>query len=659
VTVKTLVDTDSTQTLTDKTVSAPTVVNAAAMSGANGSVKIAAALAVVQALGGGMVDAKELTGAQTISVNMWSGITVPNVVVFGPSTWSMDHAAVDQVLPSNTTIIGHQTVFQHSAVGQGGGTSPDTGYFNTVRTATTGTISAAANSLVVASATNIDVGDLIAVIGLGAASVNQTQTISDGGDGINDSQTTIGLNNNDGLSTTGTHYFLIENEIVSGTLSGTTLTVTRGALGTTPASHSESTTVAYLFYTPTRVTAVSGTTITIDGTSALSVTSAPVLVGSSHIRFEGTIRLDGRQDRSGGDVGSNPGGIRPVCARDMYVGPGVAVENFDHFGVILDMTWDSQVYAGCRGNGRPSDNLGFDILVFRQSNYNKIAPAFIVDGAWAPVSLDDRTSNVNGGQQFEGICSYNRVDLPPVSGHPVGLIISGGNYNQVYASAISSVTQCVSISASSQWPTAPTSTGNTVEAGSLTATSGSALNITSNSSGAVVRIGHIVSGTVLVAAGNHAMYRKDNIWQVRRSAVFISTTAASNVDTGETDLISTTLDAGLLTTAGEYVVIEAWGVTAANANNKTVKLYFGSTEVTGNTALGINNRHWLIRATIVVVSGTTQDAVAFSMLDNNNRVKHTEPTATLASSITVKVTGTSDTASGDVTAEGMRIVKGN
>ncbi|MES2848398.1 MAG: hypothetical protein V4685_05045 [Bacteroidota bacterium] len=57
----------------------------------------------------------------------------------------------------------------------------------------------------------------------------------------------------------------------------------------------------------------------------------------------------------------------------------------------------------------------------------------------------------------------------------------------------------------------------------------------------------------------------------------INTTSVSNTLTGETDLMTYLLPANSLVNLGSIIKIRAWGIYAANANNKTVKLIFGLT----------------------------------------------------------------------------------
>lgn len=85
------------------------VVNAFEMTGANMGAKIVAAIARVPATGG-VVDARAFEGAQTISVDIWSGVAKPVLLLFGAATITV---SATQNIPSNCGISGQKsaTVF--------------------------------------------------------------------------------------------------------------------------------------------------------------------------------------------------------------------------------------------------------------------------------------------------------------------------------------------------------------------------------------------------------------------------------------------------------------------------------------------------------------------------------------------------------------------
>lgn len=75
---------------------------------------------------------------------------------------------------------------------------------------------------------------------------------------------------------------------------------------------------------------------------------------------------------------------------------------------------------------------------------------------------------------------------------------------------------------------------------------------------------------------------------------------------GETDLLTYAVPANTLGTDAQWLDVTAAGYTAANANNKTVKLRFGGEVVADTGALALNNKTWRIHARIVRNSVTGQ-----------------------------------------------------
>jgi predicted RecA/RadA family phage recombinase len=131
----------------------------------------------------------------------------------------------------------------------------------------------------------------------------------------------------------------------------------------------------------------------------------------------------------------------------------------------------------------------------------------------------------------------------------------------------------------------------------------------------------------------------------------VNTTSASNIDAGETDLISYVLPANTMINAGDYLEIEAWGVFAANGNNKTVKLKFGSQTILTTGAVAANDGSWSIKAKILRLSASSQEIIS-EVISSNSSVAdsatRTAGTQTLSNSNTITCTGTATT-SADIT----------
>lgn len=136
--------------------------------------------------------------------------------------------------------------------------------------------------------------------------------------------------------------------------------------------------------------------------------------------------------------------------------------------------------------------------------------------------------------------------------------------------------------------------------------------------------------------------------------LFSSTTAASNVGTAETDLITYTMPANTLAVNGRSVRITSWGTYAADATSKVLRGYFGSNSNAPGVTTSTNGLSWWYE-TIVTRTGASASIAMSNM--NNGAVVASVQTATDAiafnAPIIIKVTGTSATGSNEITALGL------
>lgn len=131
-------------------------------------------------------------------------------------------------------------------------------------------------------------------------------------------------------------------------------------------------------------------------------------------------------------------------------------------------------------------------------------------------------------------------------------------------------------------------------------------------------------------------------------------------DTNEDNLITYSLGASELLSNGARVRITVFGTFAANASNKTVKLYFGSTVIANTGALAFNGGNWRMFADVIRTGTATQIASAQVIVDGTNSVLfpaesfYTTPAETMSNAITIKCTGqTSVAAASDVVQTGL------
>lgn len=88
--------------------------------------------------------------------------------------------------------------------------------------------------------------------------------------------------------------------------------------------------------------------------------------------------------------------------------------------------------------------------------------------------------------------------------------------------------------------------------------------------------------------------------------VFVNVGPADNSGSSETTLFQYIIEQGSLNQVGSSIMIHAAGKTAANANNKTLRLYLNTTMVFDSGALAMNNVDWTLKGEIIFLSGTVQ-----------------------------------------------------
>lgn len=289
---------------------------------------------------------------------------------------------------------------------------------------TTGTIAAAGTSLTVASAANIERHSVIGIFA-GQASTEQLTTLSAG---IDASVTTIPVTAVTGFAPSG--HLWIENECISyASVVGSELQgCVRGKFGTTAAAHLSGVDVAYALYHYAIVTAVSGTTVTIDEACPKGVTSATVEVGAIGPEVCG-ITIDGAKPQG---LSSLFGVIFRLARRGSVV--GCKVHNVNHIGIMLT--------DACRNNlvalnhlhdcGTPTSALGGGIWLFGRSCRNIVTANEITGDCWVGVYLDDRTT---APTPYDGACEENSVTNNVIDtnreGLNLGIIVVGGNRNKI------------------------------------------------------------------------------------------------------------------------------------------------------------------------------------------------------------------------------------
>ncbi len=142
----------------------------------------------------------------------------------------------------------------------------------------------------------------------------------------------------------------------------------------------------------------------------------------------------------------------------------------------------------------------------------------------------------------------------------------------------------------------------------------------------------------------------------------INTTPVGNIGAGTDDLISYSLSANMLKNDGDYLEVEGWGIFAANSNNKTVTVNFGSQIIYTTDANAANDGTWSFKAKIVRLTSSTQEIVVEFLSNNttlqddpNYPVIRTAGTQNLTTILNIKCTGTG-TSTNDIIQK-MQIIK--
>lgn len=137
----------------------------------------------------------------------------------------------------------------------------------------------------------------------------------------------------------------------------------------------------------------------------------------------------------------------------------------------------------------------------------------------------------------------------------------------------------------------------------------------------------------------------------------VADAGTGNVGVGEDNLKTYALPANTLFMNQQAIEIIAWGTTAANGNNKTLKLYFGSTQLVTTGAVAANSKDWELRAVVVRLSNTSQQSIARGNFNGVSLASDlTVPGETLSGAVTIKCTGEA-TSNDDIVQRGL-IVNG-
>lgn len=448
-----------------------------------------AACAAALPASGGIIDCRSFTGAQTADVDVLGNVTAekPIKFLFGPSTWTCtqgNSAFIMLLFGSGIEWNLNETTFklndgqnQSDLIGSDpgfNGNNPGNTTISVVNGTATATIATPISRFAVPT-----VNKSIAFLGhtpKGGQRDNTTLATA-----LTDTVgTTVTLTSISGQVTSflSTGYIKIDNEIiaypVSG-ISGNTLTgVTRGALGSTAATHLISAAVDRVVFDNYMIRSVSGTgpwTVVLDRnvTLAPTMTAATALLGPCDISFTGTGTFDGNKPAA--DTPANGIAIQMWGGARLKVDRGIKFQNWDHGGVQIVQHQFASIDGSFVWIGTPSATLGFSIIFF-EGCQSCVAYGDYENINSGPTS-DDRTTlpqhydNSGVGNVFlpRSIRNVNR-----------GFQIEGTSQSQAYAPRIENWGTGASGFAfglnTPQWVTAGLASGNIMDVGFVSPASG-------------------------------------------------------------------------------------------------------------------------------------------------------------------------------------------
>lgn len=402
---------------------------------------------------GSILDATMLNGTVTLTSALFTDHTLPVTLRTGKVELTMEfNDSGGHRIPSFCTWeMNGTTITPTAKINNIGGsnfpvhTSPALGMVQTYWGGLGRTCSGTngASTITVSDATGLHVGSRLAILNI-----------------LADTTLTYTLTNNEtsgatSIELTGAHAaeinpmfgaFLIDSEIMVGLFSSGAMDTSatflgdtggRGALGTTAASHSAGATVTVLQSALFLVTAISGTTITLDQTLPRSFTNARFRFGAVNARLTGYGEIDGELNRS--DLPSNVWEcFSSVLGSGCSSSGQIRLRRGVTGGIMIrgckDCHFDFDMIQGC---GNPGSSLGSSSWFFG-ANYDCAINARRVDDGYLGMASDNKSA---------GVTSFG-LDLPnfrcssyfdEVTSHGVALDVTG-SHNGVHIVGYSDTT---------------------------------------------------------------------------------------------------------------------------------------------------------------------------------------------------------------------------
>jgi hypothetical protein len=161
-----------------------------------------------------------------------------------------------------------------------------------------------------------------------------------------------------------------------------------------------------------------------------------------------------------------------------------------------------------------------------------------------------------------------------------------------------------------------------------------------------------VEGQFFFHQTNKTLYQyADSAWRPIAQYTVMSDEVGTYTTTGviEEGLVAADVPAGYIQADGNGVEIEAWFLTAANANRKRGRIKFGATTVADSGEVTLNNKLLRLTARIIRTSATTQIAAGRASNVDPPEEVYSAPAETLASAVSALITGLTADNAGDMT----------
>jgi len=281
---------------------------------------------------------------------------------------------------------------------------------------------------------------------------------------INSSVTTITFASDMTAEMEGLTYIKIDNEIIKGSVSGTTMTgCTRGANGTTAASHADAATATQMISRIYTVVAKSGTSVTLDAALDRNLTAATWRCGSIDTRIVGPGLIDGELNRASPASG-NWMCVGSTLSRRFQMDEGLRLIRADHGGFMLmgcrEARIDLPQIAGC---GMPGSSLGSSFWLFGDVSGCTVNVDNLDDGSLG-LAIDNKSFGVPEYGLISS-CENNVVTVGSITNHVKSYNLSATFDNEVWI-GVNKADSGVLEDSASQLVTPIPCTGNSVVVGS-------------------------------------------------------------------------------------------------------------------------------------------------------------------------------------------------